>query len=210
MDLRSRLSESGVFLSLIDLAATELFHPSPQELLEAQGINNKTRLMQYILGRRAAGHALNSAGMTSKVSIPRTVRTAPAWPTGYVGSISHATNLIGAVAALSTRYRSLGLDIEVATRKTSERLLRRITSEHDYSLSLSPLQLFSIKEACYKASRPLTPNTFAFKSILLAQQQPQTPRTLKFKVSGFSDTLCGEIVYEETRGHFIAIATIPC
>ena len=92
---------------------------------------------------------------------------APVVPDGVVGSISHTHGLAAAVVrrlSPGAPYTTVGVDVELASRRTSDRLARRILSaeeqehlglEQGLSAQADLTLRFSLKEAIYKAIHPL-------------------------------------------------------
>ena len=53
------------------------------------------------------------------------------------------------------QVRAVGIDLEAAQRPVTARVSSRLATDRERALGLSPLQLWVIKEACFKAARPL-------------------------------------------------------
>ncbi len=121
------------------------------------------RQAEFLAGRFCAATALLKAGKDPKIG--RQGRL-PLWPQGVVGSISHTNGY--AIAAVSTQYRALGIDIEhimtnaqaheTQTYIMSPKELRQKPAHMDDE-SFSTL-IFSAKEALFKATHS-TKTTFA-------------------------------------------------
>lgn len=112
------------------------------------------RRSEFLAGRACAALALRQAGLPE--SVGRQGR-APVWPVGAVGSITHSRDR--AIAAVSTRYRGVGIDCEamVALDRATQ-LAAAIFSEAEARLRPEALSfgafftlVFSAKEALYKA-----------------------------------------------------------
>lgn len=65
-------------------------------------------------------------------------------------SLSHSKNWAAAVISDTTSSRHIGLDIELKDRVINDGILQRMHHKND-DTSIGPLELWSIKEACYKA-----------------------------------------------------------
>jgi enterobactin synthetase component D len=133
------------------------------------------RRSEFLAGRLMAALALRQAGLPEIVG--RTGR-APVWPEGVAGSITHSKDR--AIAAVSTRYRGVGLDCEalVSTDRAMQ-LAATIFSETEARLRPDPLPfgtfftlVFSAKEALYKALSPCLTQTPAFHDAVLTALQP--------------------------------------
>jgi len=133
------------------------------------------RRSEFLAGRLMAALALRQAGLPETVG--RTGR-APVWPEGVAGSITHSKDR--AIAAVSTRYRGVGLDCEalVSTDRAMQ-LAATIFSETEARLRPDPLPfgtfftlVFSAKEALYKALSPWLTQIPAFHDAVLTALQP--------------------------------------
>lgn len=68
------------------------------------------RIVAYLAGRYCAARALAAAGIAAPLPVGEA--GAPAWPAGFVGSISHAPSRAVAVVARTDRWRAIGVDCE--------------------------------------------------------------------------------------------------
>lgn len=203
--LNDRLNELGIYLVTAVPTSEDLEPFSIEEKSLADEIPNELRRRDFIHGRRLARLALHSAGFQETAELSRLKSGPPAWPPGYVGSISHAPGLVGAVVGPSATYRSIGFDLERHSRSTSPKLSQRISAPTELTLGLTPLEIFSIKEACYKAIRPLSKRTFAFKEIGL---QRIATNSLSFILPVDGEIFSGKILYDALREHFAAVAVM--
>lgn len=121
------------------------------------------------LGRAAARLALRQLGVPDS-PISRGPNREPVWPTGFVGTISHAGGYALAAVAPSTRCGGLGIDVErrVDMRDITDRIA--IPEEQRWLQTLAPetrqrhaLQLFSAKESVFKAFYPQVRAYFGFE-----------------------------------------------
>jgi len=107
--------------------------------------------------RIVARMLLKSLGAPGAI-LPRTTSGAPAWPTGFVGSLAHDDEMAVAAVMRSGSARSLGVDVEPAMMLPSE-LLPLVTTVAERARYSRPLIesriLFSIKEAVFKAFHPV-------------------------------------------------------
>jgi 4'-phosphopantetheinyl transferase EntD len=65
-------------------------------------------------------------------------------------SVSHSKNWAAAIISDTTSSRHIGLDIELKGRVINDGIQQRMHHKND-DTSIDPLELWSIKEACYKA-----------------------------------------------------------
>jgi 4'-phosphopantetheinyl transferase EntD len=132
-------------------------------LLGAKAVPRRRR--EFALGRACARLALAHAGYTAPRPILRGNRGEPLWPAGWVGSITHASEVAAAVVAEEARVLSLGLDIEDLRRELSPGFVYMIGLPEERAwvaerpdpeeVHLRTMQLFSAKEAVFKALYPL-------------------------------------------------------
>lgn len=73
-------------------------------------------------------------------------------PSEVLASLSHTQHQCIAVTTVrSAAVQGVGVDVEERTRELSMRAAERFMRASEHSLSLTPLQVWTIKEACYKA-----------------------------------------------------------
>ncbi|HLD99680.1 MAG TPA: 4'-phosphopantetheinyl transferase superfamily protein [Bdellovibrionota bacterium] len=71
-------------------------------------------------------------------------------------SLTHSKDLavaLGRVARDGQREEGIGIDLELRNRKLIPNLLERITEHEERRFGLHALQIWTIKEACFKANR---------------------------------------------------------
>ncbi len=148
----ARLAEPGVVLALA----------SEEEQALGWGVD-AARREAFALGRAAAHDALSSLGIN-----PSTVGRGPAgeplWPSGVVGSISHAAGTALAVVARATSVAGLGVDLEQRRGPPTAAEVRAVCTTGEAAwldAADTPEQragrymaLFAAKEAAYKAIFP--------------------------------------------------------
>ena len=148
---------------------------APEELALATQMSSIKRRSEFLLGRAAASSVLLALGYQAPTpAIIRGNHGQPLWPIGVVGSISHTSGYSAAVATNSTKWASVGIDIE-RKRKLRANILSRIatTNETRWAKSsrlgdeLASLVLFSAKEAVYKAAYPVIQRWFGFQEGLI-------------------------------------------
>lgn len=134
----------------------------PEEAL-LPGTWAQKRIRHFSTGRFCARKALSKLGLKPQ-SILIGEKKEPLWPSATIGSISHCSNLVGAVAAHSYALRGIGLDIEtmgkiepamydVIFTQAEQQFLRSQQSE---DLPFFTTAIFGVKEAYYKLQYPLT------------------------------------------------------
>ncbi|KRE88995.1 hypothetical protein ASG87_05420 [Frateuria sp. Soil773] len=133
------------------------------------------RRAEYLAGRRAALAALAEAG-GGAVDLAVTPSRAPAWPGGFIGSITHAAGIAAAVALRGGAMRGVGIDIEhVATEGALDAIAQSVidASERQALDGLAqrlgwPMALtvaFSAKESFYKATAATVGRIFEFSAL---------------------------------------------
>lgn len=135
----------------IEAAAEALFPVEAAAI--ARAVDKRRR--EFTAGRTYARQALALLGCPPGPIAMGSDRRA-IWPPGFVGSISHSRHLCAAIAAASSRYIGLGLDLEDDTPIDDEALRERICRPEERAadgVDRSKL-LFVIKEAVFKAYYP--------------------------------------------------------
>lgn len=128
------------------------------------------RLQEYAAGRGHARMALERLGLQAPAVAVGPGR-APQWPAGFVGSISHAGELVVAIAAPSRLILSIGIDLEPAVPLDAD-LLHRVCRPEELAgpgpsaeVSLRAKLIFSAKESAYKCMAPLTGAFLEFEDV---------------------------------------------
>jgi len=134
----------------------------PEEAL-AVSYSVSGRRREFAAGRACARSVLSNLGV---IPGPLPVRRdrSPAWPNGYLGSITHCPGFCCAAAASDREFSALGVDAETAGPLAPELVTLICRSDDiEHFSGLPPLKFsdwpkltFSAKEAFYKAYRPLT------------------------------------------------------
>lgn len=144
----------------------------PEEAALLTTVGSQSRRKQVVAGRAAARHALALLGAASQpVAIPRDEHGAPIWPEMICGSISHTARFAAAAVAQTSTTELLGLDIEERSRLISDRALNRIASPAELAWiqagdrATRALQLFTAKEAWYKAIHPRLRRVVEFSAV---------------------------------------------
>ncbi|MBL8201895.1 MAG: 4'-phosphopantetheinyl transferase superfamily protein [Chromatiales bacterium] len=166
----ARLLPAGVIASAGAIAdAVALLKPA--ELAPTARMSAR-RLQEYSAGRGHARKALERLGLRSPAIAVGPDR-APLWPAGFVGSISHAGDLVLAVAAPSSLIRGIGIDLEPALPLDAD-LVHRVCRPGELA-ALAPAVassqrgklIFSAKESVYKCIAPLTGVFLEFEDVEL-------------------------------------------
>ncbi len=153
------------------------------------------RRAEFLTGRRALRQALAAAGVACG-AIPVGACRAPVLPRGAAASLSHTDGLCIAVAARGAR--SLGLDIEGA-RPLHEDLWADILTPQDRvrladmpadRRGIAAIQVFSCKEALYKAQFPLTGQVIGFDAVDIALAGPTFTAWFRRDVGPFRKGAC--------------------
>lgn len=123
------------------------------------------RQKEFLTGRRCARGALDSLGFEWRAELGADADGVPVWPEGFVGSISHSRGVVAALAARTSEYTLVGLDLEKTNRLSGAAMKRVIHPEEvDFVQDdqVNATILFSLKEAFYKAQFPRfrTPGNF--------------------------------------------------
>lgn len=171
------LFPGDVALAVGDPAAdSEALFPEEAALL-TRAVEKRQR--EFKKGRECARHALKDVG-GPHVAIPQGPSREPIWPAGFVGSISHTHGLCAAVAARSTGYLAVGVDLEPAESiepglwpriagDGEARAFQRAAAAAGLSAGAAMRVLFSMKECFYKCQHEVSRTFMGFHdaSVLL-------------------------------------------
>lgn len=137
--------------------------PDRRELALVRG--RPDRVVRLFTAARACAHPCLDVLGALPGPLLRTAGGAPAWPAGFVGSLTHRAGYRGAVATRAEMWAALGVDAENAlplqhgvlgliASECERRMVARLSGERP-ELPWDRL-LFSAKEAVYKAWYPAT------------------------------------------------------
>lgn len=143
-----------------------------EEVLIEKAVDKRKR--EFRAGRNCA-HALFREHGISCDALLRGTQREPAWPDGWVGSISHTDGMCAVAIAPQAYYWGIGLDVEQDT-PLSDGVRKMICSpleldhinvlkaENGYRLSSMALEkvIFSAKESMHKVYFPLNHQTLNF------------------------------------------------
>jgi 4'-phosphopantetheinyl transferase EntD len=130
------------------------------------------RLSEFSAGRSAARAAMLALGHAPK-AIPMAADRAPIWPQGLTGSISHCAGACFALVGKTSHYQGLGVDLEPKLPLPFDLWPTILRPEELHALASLPqdqatiraLQIFTAKEAAYKAQYPITGQLFDFQTL---------------------------------------------
>lgn len=117
---------------------------------------SKQRNWQFYLSRIALSKCLNLSGERQDISIEELEIFNNLYLKKFPHisvSISHTTDYGAAVCADSDKYLSLGIDIEKCSRSFNQKILKFY--EHEFDSKYLPLELWTKKEAAFKAISPI-------------------------------------------------------
>ncbi len=159
-----------------------LAHASDDHVLwpeEAAAMARATpsRCAEFAAGRAAARQALGAIGMVP-IAVPMGRDRAPIWPRGIVGSITHHQGCCFAVATKKPMRSSLGIDLDSDTALPTDLWsvilncdeLHWLSMQAENRQGLLAKQIFSAKEASYKALYPLTHEVVGFDAMSIIPQ----------------------------------------
>ncbi|MBB5884435.1 phosphopantheteinyl transferase, albicidin synthetase [Xanthomonas sp. LMG 8992] len=143
----------------------------------------RKRQAEYLAGRRAALAALRDAGSTA-TDLPIGADRAPAWPDGFLGSLSHTDGLAVAIALpASAGARGIGLDVERVVAEDQLEAIRSVALDASDCAALAALAHvrgwpyaltlgFSAKESFYKAAAATVGRFFDFDALRIEGCDP--------------------------------------
>lgn len=143
---------------------------SPQEeTLIERAVDKRKR--EFRAGRNAAHALFDSLGINHP-HLLKGVQREPAWPDGWVGSISHTQGICVVIIASNSDALSVGLDVEQATplnpelrdmicRPEEQAQIQQLRKEFGANPAYEKL-IFSAKESVHKTYFPLNHHTLDF------------------------------------------------
>jgi 4'-phosphopantetheinyl transferase EntD len=165
--LRSLFNENVTARVYSGVSSLATLHPEEARLVASAVA---VRQAHFTAGRRSAHAALEALGIQSSPILSDAAR-APIWPKEVVGSITHTDGFCGAVAALRTHYRGIGIDAEVRGRVDEELWEQILTPAEVLQLRKQPVArqkelatiIFCAKEAFYKCQYQVTAAWLGFE-----------------------------------------------
>lgn len=162
------------------------------------------RKTEFSAGRDAARDALGQLGL-STVEIPVGKRRAPVWPEGICGSITHSDALCIAAVARQSDFGSIGIDAEHDTPLKDD-LRSAILHESELHVSgAKAIELFSMKEALFKALFPLCDELFGFHA---AKSDGASGLILTRRVGAFEAGTRFNVPTLRHSSHVISVCTV--
>ena len=144
------------------------------------------RRLEFAAGRAAARAAMRAAGL-AEAAIPMDDDRAPIWPSGMVGSITHAEDVaLAAVASLDV-VAGLGLDAEPDAPLPDDVLSEICDGEECAWIAgqAQPLRwarlIFVAKEAAFKCQYPASKTIFGFDGMRIGIDVERGALTAAFR-----------------------------
>lgn len=174
--------------------------------VEAEQIEraNAKRKAEFSAGRAAARAALGMPEQVIEVGKSR----APIWPTGYCGSISHSKTRCVAIVGSSQTYLGIGVDIELDTPLNDD-LRESILCDCERSASGSEaIQIFSMKEAFYKALSPHLDRILTFHDVHIEQQDDHHVAVLRNAAGMFAAGFRAKVTCQPMQDHVLSFCVV--
>jgi enterobactin synthetase component D len=178
---------SGAGLSWLPLSALDQDSQATPPLPAALNKAVRKRQREYLTGRLCARSALRDAGYPHDVYPEMGEDRLPAWPRGWLGSISHSGDYAMAIALPQTGCHGVGIDIQ---QRVALKVLMDIQSMIAQPAELTQLGqldvtarlllIFSGKESLYKA---LYPEVRQIKDFDAAELIHADAQTLEFRLT---------------------------
>ncbi len=181
--------------------------PSESELhpeeVQAARQSKPRRRRELVAGRTALRRALRRAGWAGHEPLLPGEQGRPRLPGGFTGSITHKDGLVLAVGAAIRDGRTLGIDSEVLGTRPRVGIASKILRPAELARWQAGgeswpdlLEVFSLKEAIYKACHPHVPRYIRFDEADVAPD-----RTITMHLAGGEGPmdLCGRCWWEGER-----------
>lgn len=187
MTLSLQSAAQGLFPPGVEVGSCAIGSAPPPCPIEAAAVAAAVpaRQAEFAAGRQAVRRALADLGLPA-VGVPMGEDRAPLWPSGLVGSITHAAGMALAAVAPSRQCRGLGIDLEADTPLDEDLLKtvclpeeRKWLESTDDPLGWAKL-VFSAKEAAYKCQFATSHTIFGFDSIIMGVDGPRRRLIARF------------------------------
>lgn len=158
------------------------------------------RQAEFLMGRLAARQAIERLGVAASTPGIGTSRE-PLWQAGVTGSITHTSEMAGAVAVVSTTVKGVGIDIEKVIDADARDALRQLvitpgeqdlleTRRDHLSADMMFTIAFSAKESFFKGTFATVGRYFDFNAVRVSCLEVNSGRmTLTLE-----ETLCPILV----------------
>ncbi|MBY6159629.1 4'-phosphopantetheinyl transferase superfamily protein [Mameliella alba] len=173
------------------------------------------RRAEFAAGRRAARQAMARLGLPP-APVPMAPDRAPVWPTGLVGSISHAGGLCLAVVARATAFAALGVDLESDAPLDPDLISEICLPEELVGLPEAQrgghaARIFSAKEAAYKAHYPRARLVFGFHGLHVDMERGCARFTSHPEVAAFPPESRAELPLQQATGGglILSLCAVP-
>lgn len=195
-----RTADPEIFESIVGRFSVRIDEAISWAALEAQGAQLfledalPKRKIEFTAGRYCAQQAFRQEGVSLSSPLGILPNRAPAWPEGWVGSITHTRGWAAAVVLRQSEWRGVGIDSEwEMTRQIANEILNQVLrlSEHELYRACLTSKLsweayvtlvFSAKESLYKCLNPLVGVYFDYLDAELIE--------VDFERSAFKIALC--------------------
>jgi phosphopantetheinyl transferase len=156
-------------LKLSEVSEAEL-SPWREEALIRMPDVHKNRITEWALARLALAKCFKKHGIELTPSQfvfkdYQTLSHLPAWRF----SLSHSKEVAAAWLEPAAKFRGLGLDVELADRKVPPQVKARL--QHSQDMAMKDLELWSLKEAAYKALPTLAQQDIWLNRLIIAEQK---------------------------------------
>lgn len=171
-DLLAGIIPAGVFWQIADPWMWDKPVCDAEESLISRAVEKRKR--EFRAGRNCS-HALFKQHQVNCLALLRGTQREPAWPAGWIGSISHTEGLCAVAIAPKSKFISVGLDVEQSSPLSDDvKNLICIKDELDQLNSINNTYgqnlartlgkvIFSAKESIHKTYFPLNYHTLDFQ-----------------------------------------------
>lgn len=176
------------------------------------------RRAEFAAGRTAARQAMRAIGALPS-EIPMAADRSPIWPRGIIGSISHHDGQCVAIAARRRAAGGLGVDLDSTVDLPGDLWSEILTTSECNWLSEQPektrgglaKQIFSAKEAAYKALYPLSGRVVGFDAMTILPD-PTHARFTAILQTSFGSVPAGTRLQGHmftAQGHVLTALALP-
>lgn len=189
------------------------FDLTQSELITVERCVAKRR-REFATGRFCARAALRHFGVRS-ASINVNRDRSPAWPEGFVGSITHTQGYCGAAVARSALWLGIGIDAELHSSLQPElwpHVLQAEELDWLYAQSIESRMamaavIFSAKESFYKCQYPVSKRWLDFHDVSIEIAKESFVVRFPVDIDGFKNPVRGR--YVQTGGIVVTALAVP-
>lgn len=158
----------------------------------------------------AGGRVAARTAMGQDLALPVSADRTPIWPAGVTGSISHTDDMCIAIAGASTRFAAVGIDLEPNVALPPE-LVREVLTPQESAAALKAKQVFSAKEAVFKAHFMLVRKMYGFQAMAVSLETGRAQFRETSETRGWPDAHKQDLQFQQwvDDRYILSLCIIP-